>query len=485
MQLYNTPDRRKKEFIPVTPGKVGMYVCGITAYDYCHIGHARSAVVFDVLARYLRHTGLEVTFVRNFTDVDDKIINRANETGLSSQEVSEKYIEAFHEDMGRLGIERASVEPKATENIPEMIAMCETLIGKGMAYATPSGDVYYRVRSFKDYGKLSGRDLDEMQAGARIAPGEEKQDPLDFALWKGAKPGEPAWESPWGPGRPGWHIECSAMSKKYLDLPLDIHGGGQDLVFPHHENEIAQTEGACGKEFARYWVHNGFVQVDSEKMSKSLGNFKTIRDILESYLPETLRWFLLARQYRSPIDFTGEAINDAEKNQKRIYETALAVQAEMNQTKRSGNKLPEDIRKEFDSLTAAWGGAMDDDLNTAAALGHIFSMIRLISRVLEDKTLRKSADTPELLKAFEEQRQIWGKVLGLGGQDPATFLDELKLMRLKRKNLNSADIDRLVAERQEARAAKDFARSDALRDELHNMGVEIRDTPQGVVWDLL
>ena len=485
MQLYNTADRRKKEFIPATPGKVGMYVCGITAYDYCHIGHARSAVVFDVLARYLRHTGLDVTFVRNFTDVDDKIINRANQEGLSSREISEKYIAAFHEDMGRLGIEQATVEPKATENIPEMIALCETLIAKDMAYATPSGDVYYRVRSFKDYGKLSGRDLDEMQAGARIAPGEEKQDPLDFALWKGAKPGEPAWDSPWGQGRPGWHIECSAMSEKYLTLPLDIHGGGQDLIFPHHENEIAQTEGACNKEFARYWVHNGFVQVDSEKMSKSLGNFKTIRDILESYLPETLRWFLLARQYRSPIDFTGEAINDAEKNQKRIYETALAVQAELAQTKRSGNKLPEDIRKEFDSLVTAWSTAMDDDLNTAAALGHIFSMTRLASRVLEDKTLRKSADAPELLQAFDLQRKVWGKVLGLCGQDPAGFLNDLKNMRLKRGNLNSAEIDRLVAERQEARAAKDFAKSDALRDELHNMGVEIRDTPQGVVWDLL
>ncbi len=486
MQLYNTAERRKKEFIPVTPGKVGMYVCGITAYDYCHIGHARSAVVFDVLARYLRHKGLDVTFVRNFTDVDDKIINRANQEGLPSHEISEKYIVAFHEDMGRLGIERASVEPKATENIPEMIAMCETLIGKNMAYATPSGDVYYRVRSFKEYGKLSGRDLDEMQAGARIAPGEEKQDPLDFALWKGAKPGEPAWDSPWGKGRPGWHIECSAMSKKYLPLPLDIHGGGQDLIFPHHENEIAQTEGCCDTEFARYWVHNGFVQVDSEKMSKSLGNFKTIRDILESYLPETLRWFLLARQYRSPIDFTGDAINDAEKNQKRIYEAVLASQIElMGQNKRSGNKLPEDVRKEFDAQVAAFGAAMDDDLNTAAALGHIFSIIRLISRVLEDKTLRKSADTPELLQAFEGQRQIWDRVLGLCGQDPAVFLADLKNVRLKRANLSSADIDHLVAKRQEARAAKDFAKSDALRDELHNMGVEIRDTPQGVVWDLL
>ncbi len=485
MQLYNTAGRHKEEFIPVNPGKVGIYVCGITAYDYCHIGHARSAVVFDVLTRYLRHTGLDVTFVRNFTDVDDKIINRANQEGLSSQEVSEKYIAAFHEDMDRLGVECPTVEPKATENIPEMIKLCEDLIAKDMAYPTPSGDVYYRVRAFKQYGKLSGRDLDEMQAGSRIAPGEEKQDPLDFALWKGAKPGEPAWESPWGKGRPGWHIECSAMSAKYLPLPLDIHGGGQDLVFPHHENEIAQTEGACGCEFARYWVHNGFVQVDSEKMSKSLGNFKTIRDILESYLPETLRWFLLARQYRSPIDFTGEAINDAEKNQRRIYEISLAAQQELNNAKRSGEKLPEDIRKEFEQLVAAWNAAMDEDLNTAAAMGHIFSIIRLISRVLDDKTLRRCADTPELLLAFDRERQIWHKVLGLCGQEPAKFLAELKAIRLKRMGLEAAAIDRLVNERQAARVAKDFAKSDALRDQLKDMGVEVRDTPQGVVWDLL
>lgn len=300
MLLYNTLGRKKEEFVPVHPGKANMYVCGITAYDLCHIGHARSALVFDVLVRQLRHTGLEVRFVRNFTDVDDKIINRANKEGRDWREVAQTYITAFHEDMDRLGVLRADEEPRATDFIPQIQAICSTLVDSGKAYSTPSGDVYFRVRAYEPYGKLSGRSLDDLLSGARVAPGEEKEDPLDFALWKAAKPGEPFWESPWGKGRPGWHIECSAMSQPYL--PLDIHGGGQDLIFPHHENEIAQSEAACACSLARYWVHNGFVQVNAEKMSKSLGNFKTIRDILENYLPETLRFFLLGKHYRSPID---------------------------------------------------------------------------------------------------------------------------------------------------------------------------------------
>ena len=319
MQLYNTATRRKEDFTPLADNHVRMYVCGITAYDYCHIGHARSAVVFDVLVRQLRHLGMKVTFVRNFTDIDDKIINRANELGENPGHLAERFIQAFYEDMDRLNILRADIEPKATGHIQEMFAVTRELVDKGHAYATPSGDVYFRVRSFAGYGKLSGRSLDDLQAGARVAPGEEKEDPLDFALWKAAKPGEPFWESPWGPGRPGWHLECSAMSDKHLGLPLDIHGGGQDLIFPHHENEIAQSEAAFGKELARFWVHNGFVQVNAEKMSKSLGNFSTIRDILADYLPETLRYFLLTKHYRSPVDFTPENMEEAEKNLRRIY----------------------------------------------------------------------------------------------------------------------------------------------------------------------
>ena len=485
MQVYNSIARRKEEFIPKEAGKVDMYVCGITSYDYCHVGHARSAIVFDILSRYLRFKGLDVRFVRNFTDVDDKIINRANQEGVSSQEIAEKYIAAFHEDMDRLGVRRADVEPRATENIPEMIAMCETLIEKGTAYPTPSGDVYFRVRNFSGYGKLSGRSLDEMQAGARIAPGEEKEDPMDFALWKAAKPGEPYWDSPWGKGRPGWHIECSVMSAKYLTLPLDIHGGGQDLIFPHHENEVAQTEAACSCQFVRYWMHNGFVQIDSEKMSKSLGNFKTIRDILESYLPETLRYFLISRQYRSPIDFTFQGMDDVEKNLKRIYQCIGAANEELARSKRSGNKLPDEIWVEFRALLAAVIESMDEDLNTAAALGHVFGIIRLIFKVLEDKTLRLSSDTPDLLREFAKARDSWAEILGVFGMDPAEFSAALRHIQIKRKGISVESIEELLEKRKEARKNKDFSASDAIRDELAAIGIEVRDTAAGMEWDVL
>ena len=383
MQIYNTLGRQKEDFIPVRPGKVHMYVCGITAYDYCHIGHARSALVFDALVRHLRHLGLEVTFVRNFTDVDDKIINRANKEGRDWQEVAQTYIDAFHKDMDRLGVLRADLEPRATEYIPQIQELCAKLIAEGTAYATPSGDVYFRVRSYPPYGKLSGRSLDELLSGARVAPGEEKEDPLDFALWKAAKPGEPSWDSPWGKGRPGWHIECSAMSSPYL--PLDIHGGGQDLVFPHHENEIAQSEAVCRCELARYWVHNGFVQVNAEKMSKSLGNFKTIRDILGSYLPETLRFFLLGKHYRSPIDFTAEGMDEAEKAQHRVYSSLMEARKALERASWKKTPLPAELSAEWAALPQAFEAALDDDLNTAQALGQIFSQVRIVNRLLEEK----------------------------------------------------------------------------------------------------
>ena len=484
MLLYNSMTRKKENFVPVTPGKINMYACGITAYDLCHIGHARSAVVFDVLSRYLRRKGLDVTFVRNFTDVDDKIIARANREGMESRAVAEKYIDAFHVDMDRLGVRRADLEPKATEHIPDMIALCEELIAKGNAYATASGDVYFRVRTFPGYGKLSGRDIDDMRSGARVAPGEEKEDPLDFALWKSAKPGEPFWESPWGNGRPGWHIECSAMSEKHLSLPMDIHGGGQDLIFPHHENEIAQSEAALGKEFARYWVHNGFVQVDSEKMSKSLGNFRTIRDILDSYQPEVLRFFLIGKHYRSPIDFTAESMEEAEKGLKRLYEAFLGIENELAKTKRSGATLPSAITDELDELEKAWFEAMEDDLNTAAALGHMFGIVRLANRVLEDKSLRMAKDTPDFLRRALADRMVWNDVLGVCGQDPAAFLGELREMRVKRKNIPVERVETLMEERAQARKDKDFAKSDALRRELADLGVSVRDTPQGAEWDI-
>ncbi|MDL2315877.1 cysteine--tRNA ligase [Desulfovibrio sp. OttesenSCG-928-A18] len=484
MQLYNTLGRRKEEFVPREPGKVGLYACGITAYDYCHIGHARSAVVFDVLVRYLRHLGYTVTFVRNFTDVDDKIINRANEQGVDSKEIAERFIAAFHEDMDRLAVLRATVEPKATEYIGDMIALCETLIAKGSAYATASGDVYFRVRSFAGYGKLSGRSVDDLRSGARVQPGEEKEDPLDFALWKAAKPGEPSWDSPWGQGRPGWHIECSAMSERELPLPLDIHGGGQDLIFPHHENEIAQSEAATGKEFARFWVHNGFVQIDSEKMSKSLNNFKTIREILEQYLPEVLRLFLLARHYRSPVDFTAEAMDEAEKNIKRLYETLRLLEQSLEKDAPKSGDIPAELQAEYEGICAAWDAAMADDMNTAAALGHSNTLFHLIGRILDDKALRKNRAVWELLREARQKIAGHAYVLGVLLHEPDAFLQELKECRAKRKNIDPAVVERLLEERRLARQNKDFAASDALRDALAELGVEVRDTPGGAVWDV-
>lgn len=482
MQIYNTLGRQKEEFIPVRPGKVHMYVCGITAYDYCHIGHARSALVFDALVRHLRHLGLEVTFVRNFTDVDDKIINRANKEGRDWQEVAQTYIDAFHEDMDRLGVLRADLEPRATEYISQIQELCAKLIAEGTAYATPSGDVYFRVRSYPPYGKLSGRSLDELLSGARVAPGEEKEDPLDFALWKAAKPGEPSWDSPWGKGRPGWHIECSAMSSPYL--PLDIHGGGQDLVFPHHENEIAQSEAVCRCELARYWVHNGFVQVNAEKMSKSLGNFKTIRDILGSYLPETLRFFLLGKHYRSPIDFTAEGMDEAEKAQHRVYSSLMEARKALERASWKKTPLPAELSAEWAALPQAFEAALDDDLNTAQALGQIFSQVRIVNRLLEEKNLRAAESTRDLLEDFLARARDWDAQLGLFGRDPAEFLTELRAMRAARKNLDMDRVEDLLRQRREARMQKDFTRSDALRRELLDLGVSVRDTPEGQAWDL-
>lgn len=484
MQIYNSLTRKKEEFIPLTPGHVSMYVCGITAYDFCHIGHARSAVVFDVLVRYLRYIGMQVTFVRNFTDVDDKIINRANREGTDFESIARTYIDAFYTDMDRLGILRADIEPKATEHIAEMIKLCEDLIAKGHAYSTASGDVYFRVRSYAEYGQLSGRNIEDLMSGARIEPGEEKEDPLDFALWKGAKPGEPFWPSPWGPGRPGWHIECSAMSERYLSLPFDIHGGGQDLAFPHHENERAQTEAATDKQFVRYWVHNGFVQINSEKMSKSLNNFVTIRDILANYLPEVLRFFLITKHYRSPLDYTADALEESERALKRIYLTKAAAETHVAGTKWTATQLPAEIVIEATALEAKWDEAMADDMNTAAALGHIFVLMKIVNRILEDKTLKKCDQGRDLVRHAVKLFERWGEVLGLFQMQSADFLGQLKDSRVLRKKIDTQQIEAKLQERQEARAAKDFARSDAIRDELLALGVTIQDTAQGPQWDV-
>jgi cysteinyl-tRNA synthetase len=484
MRLYNTLARKKQEFVPENGNAVNMYVCGITAYDLCHIGHARSSVVFDVLYRYLRHKGYDVTFIRNFTDIDDKIIKRANEVGKEAGAIAEQFIGEFYVDMDRLAVLRADVEPKCTEHIPEMIALTERLIKQGHAYPTPSGDVYFRVRSFEGYGKLSGRNIDELESGARIDPGEEKQDPLDFALWKGAKPGEPSWASPWGQGRPGWHLECSAMSEKYAPLPLDIHGGGQDLSFPHHENEIAQSEAATGKPFANYWVHNGFVQINSEKMSKSLGNFFTIRDILDKFLPETLRYFLLTMHYRSPLDFSFDALEEAEKGIKRVYSALAQVRTELAKTSWKKSPFPDELGAELDAVEQHWAEAMEDDLNTAGALGHVFSAIRLAGRVADDKNLRKSEGGRDLFTRILADMAAWSEVLGIFGREPAEFLTELRDNRAARADIDPARVQALLDARQQARKDKDFAKSDAIRDELLAMNVEVKDTPQGATWDV-
>lgn len=484
MRLYNTLKRRKEAFTPANNNDVNMYVCGITAYDLCHIGHARSSVVFDVLYRYLKHEGYKVNFIRNFTDIDDKIIKRAHEVGKEAGEIAEKFIGEFYVDMDRLNIERPTVEPKCTEHIPEMIDLTRRLIDKGHAYATLSGDVYFKVRSFKGYGKLSGRNIDELESGARIKPGEEKQDPLDFALWKAAKPGEPFWESPWGKGRPGWHLECSAMSEKYSPLPLDIHGGGQDLSFPHHENEVAQSEAATGKPFANYWVHNGFVQINSEKMSKSLGNFFTIRDILDKFLPETLRYFLLTMHYRSPLDFSFDALEEAEKGVKRIYSALNQIDVELAKAKWKKSPFPEELTRELDEIEKHFAEAMADDLNTAGALGHVFSAIRLAGRVAEDKVLRKSEGGRDLFARIKADVADWASILGVFERDPAEFLLELRDNRAARAGIDPAKVAELLDARARARKDKDFEQSDAIRDELAAMQVEVHDTPQGATWDV-
>lgn len=488
MYLFNTMSRKKEAFIPAREGQVSLYACGITAYDYCHIGHARSAVVFDVLTRYLRYLGYDVTFVRNFTDVDDKIINRANKEGVDATAIAQTYMAAFHEDMDTLNVQRATMEPRATDYIHDMIDLCQRLIVSGNAYSAKStemgDDVYFRVRSFPSYGKLSGRDVDDLRAGARVAVGEEKEDPLDFALWKAAKPGEPFWESPWGKGRPGWHIECSAMSEKNLPLPLDIHGGGQDLVFPHHENEIAQSEAALGKTFANYWVHNGFVQIDSEKMSKSLGNFKTIRDILHQRLPEVLRFFLLSKHYRSPIDFAPESMDEAERGLKRIYECLENAEHHLKTGNFQKGAVPPEIAKEYSELDKAFFAAMDDDLNTAAALGHVFGMVRLVNRLIEEKPYKKLEGAKVILESFVLSRDNWAKILGIFLLPPTEFLASQKAQSAARLGIDIREVERLLANRQLARSEKDFAKADACRVDLAALGVEVRDTPGGQQWDI-
>ncbi|MEJ2198048.1 MAG: cysteine--tRNA ligase [Desulfuromonadales bacterium] len=478
LRVYNTLSGKKEEFQPLVPGKVGMYVCGVTVYDYCHIGHARANIVFDIVYRYLQYSNYDVTYVRNYTDVDDKIINRANQQGISSKQLAEEFIQAFDEDMEALGLRKPTHEPKATEYIDRIIVLAKQLIEKGMAYES-AGDVYYSVEKFPTYLKLSKRNMEEMQAGARIAPGEQKRNPMDFALWKAAKPGEPSWESPWGPGRPGWHIECSAMSSALLGETFDIHGGGRDLIFPHHENEIAQSEGVSGKPFVKYWLHNGFVNINQEKMSKSLGNFFTIRDILKSYNPEVVRFFILTAHYRSPVDFSDQNLKEAQAGLSRFYE-ALQLAAE------AVEGVPESdvAAQEGAELEAQFRAAMDDDFNTAQAIGHLFEGVRTINRLVAEKKFRKKADKVASVRALREKIAELGDVLGLFVSDPAGWLKQQNLKGLQALGLTEADLDAAIQERLEARGNKDFARADQIRDELVKKGIELLDSPAGTTWKI-
>ncbi|UCC66917.1 MAG: cysteine--tRNA ligase [Deltaproteobacteria bacterium] len=483
MRVYNTMTQKKEELIPLREGRIGMYICGVTVYDLCHIGHARSAVVFDIIYRYLKYKGYEVTYVRNFTDVDDKIINRAQQEGTSTEEIATRYIREFYTDMGALGLEQPTIEPKATDHVPDMIQMVQRLLEKGHAYQV-GGDIYYAVESFPEYGKLSKRNPEEMQVGARVEVDERKRNPLDFALWKAAKPNEPSWDSPWGRGRPGWHIECSVMSQGYLGDTFDIHGGGKDLIFPHHENEIAQAEGATGGPFVRYWLHNGFVNIDKEKMSKSLGNILTIKEILKEYHPEVVRLFLLSRHYRSPIDYSPHEMDTARRNLGRFYQTLAGINQilseETEKIDREEGFSAEEmaVYRRAEEFPTKFEEAMDDDFNTAAALASLFELGRDLNRLLQ----KPSPNTSEILRRGRDAFLAVGKVLGIFQEDPDPFLEDEKKRKLKALPLTQEEIEVLIKERDEARRQKNWAHADHIRERLASQGIVLEDTPKGTIW---
>ncbi len=455
LKLYNNLSRQKEEFTPIEPGKVGMYVCGMTVYDYCHVGHARVLVVFDMITRYLRHSGYAVNYVRNITDIDDKIIKRANENGEPMQALTDRFIAAMHEDSAALGVLPPDQEPRATTSMDLILNMIQTLIDKGYAYAANNGDVYYDVSKFEGYGKLSGKKLEDLRAGERVAVDESKDDPLDFVLWKAAKAGEPYWESPWGHGRPGWHIECSAMSTHCLGHSFDIHGGGLDLQFPHHENEIAQSEGATGCKFVNYWIHNGFVQINEEKMSKSLGNFFTLREVLKSYAPEVMRYFILASHYRSPLNYSDQNLDSAKSALERFY-TAL----------RDVNAAATDGAGDYETRFRT---AMDDDFNTAEAMAILFELANALNKAKADNNAEQAAQ-------LAGQLRYLGGVLGLLQDDADSFL------KGGAGDDGDAEIDALVAQRNQAKKDKQWAEADRIRDELQARGIVLEDGAGGTRW---
>ncbi len=463
--VYNTLHQKKEPFIPLEEGKVGMYVCGPTVYNYIHVGNARPITVFDTIRRYFLYRGYQVTYVQNFTDVDDKIIKRSGEEGITAAAVAEKYIKAYQEDVAKIKILPADIHPKVTQHMPEIIQMVQELIDTGHAYVA-GNDVYFRVRSFADYGKLSKRNLDDMMAGARVEVGEVKEDAMDFALWKGAKPGEPAWESPWGMGRPGWHIECSAMSKKYLGPHFDIHGGGADLIFPHHENEIAQSESLCGAEMAKYWLHNGFITVNQEKMSKSLGNFFLLRDVLDKFPGEVVRFYLLSTHYRSPIDFDDEKLSVAAKGLERIHNCVMNLQQQIADEAVSSSSGENTLAVAVEQARADFIAAMDDDFNTALAIAVIFDFCREVNSCLKEN----NADKKQLqaaLDLFTEWHSVLGVVLPEEGE---------------RDDLTDGLMELIMNIRTKARAEKNWALADQIRDGLKALDIVIEDTAQGPRW---
>ncbi len=481
LKLYNTLTRKVEVFEPLSPPEVGIYVCGITAYDSPHLGHARSAVIFDVLYRFLQYLGYKVKYVRNITDIDDKIINRSQKEGIFWRDLVKKYTEEYHRALERLNVLPPSVEPKASEHIPEIIAFIETLIQKGFAYES-GGDVYFEVKKFKDYGKLSGRKIDELISGVRIEVSEKKRDPLDFALWKSAKPGEPFWESPWGKGRPGWHIECSAMSQKYLGDTLDIHGGGLDLIFPHHENEIAQSEAATGKPFVRYFVHHGLITVNGEKMSKSLGNFVTMDYLLEKFHPEVIRTFLLTKHYRSPLDYSEKGIKDVEKAVYRLYETLYWCEKLSPQKEGLLSKKARRLEKKLSAFEEEFENSLLEDLNTAKALGHLFSLENELYGFVSSRPSITQEEANLLEKIKEVLRDKVQKVLGILVASPEAFWETEREKKLKEKGEDFQRIEILVKEREKARKEKDFEKADKIRDELESEGIVLKDTPLGTFW---
>jgi cysteinyl-tRNA synthetase len=480
LRLYNSASRKKEVFKPIREGRVGIYVCGVTVYDVCHIGHARSAIVFDVLVRYLRARGFKVTYVRNFTDVDDKIIERSRQTGEDTKTLAERYIELFYQDMHALGVLDADIEPRATEHIADMIDMVSRLVDKGHAYVV-DGDVYFSVDTFDRYGQLSGRNLEDMVAGARIAVDEKKRNPLDFVLWKGAKPGEPKWRSPWGEGRPGWHLECSAMSSKYLGANFDIHGGGRDLIFPHHENERAQSMAANGVDFANWWIHNGFLTVELEKMSKSLGNFITIQDALASYHPQELRLFLLSTHYRSPLDFSRSGLMEARSGIIRIYRTLQRLEELIGPYNLDSLEItsPYLAQTDTDDLKERFVRVMDDDLNTAAALGLLFDKVHELNRLLDSSTFNQ-----ELRSDLQRERSALlecAQSLGLPWEEPSQLLGEITKAPAE---LDAEEIENMIVQRDAARNERDWARADRIRKDLSLRGIVLEDGPKGTNWRL-